>query len=311
MSFENLQKQIADTEEYTKFSVEFDYFIDFFNDFSELVSYNGRIISLIVDSNVYTLDTTLLDSSVQTLRSIKLCCSIGSFADANTLMRKLRDELILYVYMLNIINLRKPFIEDDLKKDFNVKNAADFLELFSNLRFNNVISEDEQAVSAWLNNTVNELPRPIKKKLEFENYMKVLKQNKDIDKILTDYKLQEYWETLRKRLNNYVHSNGTRFSIQNVVSADNKYLETHLKNITIRASYTLSFFFVVLLMTESSLISSTDYLDYLDCNMEPPEGSQYFIATFIQDFIDTKIAKLHPELKQFLKDNNNHGMKID
>jgi hypothetical protein len=64
-------------------------------------------------------------------------------------------------------------------------------------------------------------------------------------------------------------------------------------------------------MVESSLISSTDYIDHLDGGLEPPENSQYFIANFIQDFIDTKVIKLHPALKQYLKENNNHGMKIE
>jgi hypothetical protein len=64
-------------------------------------------------------------------------------------------------------------------------------------------------------------------------------------------------------------------------------------------------------MIESSLISSTDYIDHLDCNMEPPKDSQYFVASFVQDFIDKKVATLHPELKQYLKDNNINGMKIE
>ncbi|MDP3443705.1 MAG: hypothetical protein Q8T08_12670 [Ignavibacteria bacterium] len=64
-------------------------------------------------------------------------------------------------------------------------------------------------------------------------------------------------------------------------------------------------------MVDSSLISSTDYIDHLDCNLEPPEDSQYSIAGFIQDYIDIKIHKLHPELKQYLIDNNINGIRIE
>ena len=141
--------------------------------------------------------------------------------------------------------------------------------------------------------------------------MTVLKQNDNINHILTEYKLQEYWETLRKRLNNYVHNNGTLFSRHNFISVIDKNLGTHLNNICVRTTYVSSFFIVVLLMIESSLISSTDYIDHLDCNMEPPKDSQYFVASFVQDFIDKKVATLHPELKQYLKDNNINGMKIE
>jgi hypothetical protein len=52
-------------------------------------------------------------------------------------------------------------------------------------------------------------------------------------------------------------------------------------------------------------------IDYLDFDMQPPEDCQYQIAPFIQDYIDNKVVKIHPELKQFLKDNNNYGMKIN
>ena len=304
------ETQIDETEEFKAFREKIDYIVNFFKSFSELMLYNGRIISFISDEIVYILNTNLIDSSIQTLRSIQLCCSIGSFSDANTLIRKLRDDLIQYVYIINIISLRKPFIEDDLK-DLKIDNPQNFANSLINIRLNNILADDEKAVSAWFSNTVSDLPRRIKKKLEFENYMKVLKQNQSIAHILEKYKLQEYWEILRKRLNDYVHNNGTQFSDQNIVTANDKYLGTHLKNINIRTSYVSSFFIVALLMIESSLISSTDYIDHLDCDLEPPEDSQYCIANFIQDFLDNKVANLHPELKQYLKDNNIHGMKIE
>ncbi|MGF7233319.1 hypothetical protein, partial [Arachidicoccus sp.] len=58
-------------------------------------------------------------------------------------------------------------------------------------------------------------------------------------------------------------------------------------------------------------IYTTDYLDSLDCGCEPIDGSQYYVAPFVQDFIDLKIANLHPELKQYLIDNNRYSMKIE
>jgi hypothetical protein len=64
-------------------------------------------------------------------------------------------------------------------------------------------------------------------------------------------------------------------------------------------------------MTESSLLSSGDAIDYLEEDLEIPEGCQYEIAPFIQKYIDEKVIKIHPELKQFLKDNNSHGMTIE
>jgi len=311
MNFESFREiKIDETIEFKTFAEEIDYLIEFFKRFSELIFLNGRVISFFSDKDIFYLNTYLIDSSAQTLRSIKLCCSIGSFSDANTLTRKLRDDLIQYVYILTIINMRKPFIEDDLDNS-KIDNPEDFTNSFSNIRINNILTDDEKAVSAWFSNTVSDLARPIKRKLEFENYMRILKQNSNIAQVLEEYNLQEYWEILRKRLNDYIHNNGVKFSVHNSIKIHDKNLEIHLKNITIRTSYISSFFIIVLLMVDSSLISSTDYIDHLDCNLEPPEDCQYFIAGFIQNFIDNKVNKIHPELKQYLTDNNINGMRIE
>jgi hypothetical protein len=300
-------RQIDETEEFKKLSKEIDYLSEFFNSLSELIYLNGHIISFFSDKEFYTLDLALINGSAQTLRNIKFCCSIGGFSDANTLIRKLRDDLTQYVYLLNIISLREFFIEEKVETN----DAEEVANSLLNLQFNTTYTEDEQAVIAWLKNSVSDLKRPVKKKLEFENYMTVLKQNEQINHVLVEYKLSEYWETLRKKLNNYVHNNGASFSRHNCITASDKNLGTHLKNISFRTTYVSSFFVVVLLMIDSSLISATDYMDHLDSNVDPPEGSQYFIANFVQDFIDKKVAPIHPELKKYLIDNNIHGMTID
>lgn len=300
--------KISEKDEFKDFAEELDYLIDFFKDFSNL-NWN-RIISFISENGHFFLDMTLIESASQTLHSIKLCCSIGSFSDANTLIRKFRDDLIQYVYILNILHNRKPFIEEDLK-NLKTDNGENFADSLMKIRFNKNFTDDEKAVMAWFRNAVYDLPGPIKKKLEFENYMKSLKQNENISQILNEYNLKEYWDTLRKRLNDYVHNNGTRFSAQNIIKVYDKSLYTHLKNVVTRTSYISSFFMVAVLMIESSLISSTDYIDYLDCGLEPPEDCQYNVAPFIQDFIDNKVAKLHPELKKYLNDNNINKMMIE
>lgn len=302
-------KKVEKTEEFEYFKKEFNHTVDFLESFSNLIWSNGRIISFITDQNFHFLNTNLLDNSVQTLRSIELCCSIGSFTDANTLVRKLRDDLLLYIFILTVINQRKPFIEEDLEK-LNLENAEDFASSFLNLRLNTNLTDNEKAVDAWLSNKVLDLPRNIKMKLSFENYMKFLKQDENINKILTQYNLQGYWNTLRNKLNNYVHNNGKQFTAHNLIKYNNQNLKVYFQNINIRTTYIINFFLVLIIMTESSLISSGDINDYLECGLEPPEGCQYEIAPIIQDYIDKEVVKLHPELKEFLKDNNNYGMRI-
>jgi len=306
MNLESFKKRrIDEMEEFKTFSSEIDYLANFFLNFSDLISYNGVIISFITNKQTFYFDTTLIESASKTLENIKHCCSIGSFSDANTLIRKLRDDLIQYVYILTIIRNRKAFIED------NIDDLEKYIESLSNFTINETLTDDEKAISAWFSNTVFELNFPIKRKLEFENYMKVLKQNPNINDVIEKYNLQKYWEMLRKRLNDYVHNNGIIYSMHNSVETYDKNLKIHLKNVNVRTDYISSFFIIILLMVDPSLIMSTEYIDYIDSNLKPPEDSQYNVAIFVQNFIDLKISKLHPELKNYLKDNNIYGMKIE
>jgi len=302
--------ETIDTEDYKVFSRDFDYCIDFFQSLSGVIGHNRRIISFITNKGIHYLDTSLIDSAANTLKSIKLCCSIRSFADANTLIRKLRDDLMLYVFILDVINHRMPFIEEDVS-NLNADDPESFASSFLNLRFNNTLTEDEQLVAAWFSNTVAELPTVFRRRLSFEHYMQRLKRNENINQIITKYNLQHYWESLRRQLNNYVHNNGKQLTCQNFTSAGTKHAEKLLQEINIRTCYISSFFLVSIFMVESALLASTDMVNYIDFDTEPPLDCQYWLAPFVQEFIDSKVAHLHPELKDYLRDNNSHGMKID
>lgn len=301
--------QITEEEKNKIFDTEFDKNIDFLKNFTDLVTFSGRMITFISSQKVYIVNSSLLESSVQTLKSIKLCCSIQNFSDANTLIRKLRDDLMQYVYVLAIINRRKTFTQkslDSLKMD----SFEEFTNSFLELEFNK-LTDDEIAVEAWLSNKVSELPYNLRKKLEFRNYMIILKLDSNINEILVEYKLHKYWNQLQTKLNNYVHNNGIQFSQHNLIKPNNPNLEIYLQNINIRTSYVVSFFLILITMIESRLLCSGEIEDYLDSDIEPPENCQYEIASFIQEYINRKVVTIHPELKEFLQKNNSHGMKIE
>lgn len=301
--------KIPEVEKYKIFEIEFDNTIDFLKNFTDLVTFSGRIISFISTEKVHIVNSSLLESSIQTLKSIKLCCSIGSFSDANTLIRKLRDDLLQYVYILAIINRRKTFTQKSFE-NFKIDSVEEMITGFLQLEFNE-LTNDELAVEAWLSNKVLELPYNVKKKLGFENYMKILKLDSNVNKILLEYKLHKYWEHLQTKLNNYVHNNGTQFSQHNLIKSNNPNLEIYYQNINIRSSYVITFFLVLITMIDSPLLCSGDIEDYLDLDIEPPENCQYEIAPFIQEYINNKVVPLHPELKEFLQKNNSQGMKIE
>ena len=78
-----------------------------------------------------------------------------------------------------------------------------------------------------------------------------------------------------------------------------------------RLDFITAFFVVLLILIEPQMIQSIDYIDYMDCDLIPPENSQYIVAPGIQEFIEEYINQINPELKVFLRNNNKYGMLID
>jgi hypothetical protein len=48
---------------------------------------------------------------------------------------------------------------------------------------------------------------------------------------------------------------------------------------------------------------SSDYLDALECGMQPEEGSQYWAAPFIQKTFDEVITPRRPDIMAVIKAN--------
>lgn len=284
-------KQVGELEEFERFSMELDYVSNFFENLDDLVSMNSRLTPLFLGNKMLNFNSIALESCSKTLKSIKLCCSIGSFADANTLVRKLRDDLIQFVYFLVVINK---------------------IVLFDEECVNNTITKDEEALEKWIMNTIhNEEYKSIRKMLELKNYMKVISEYNKVKNVLEEYNLNKMWEDLSRHLNNYVHNNGILYSKRNCMEGYDIQSKEYLNEIRENISYVSSVFVILIFLIESRLFASTDYMDYCELGLTPIENSQYFVASFVQDFIDTKIKVLHPELLEFLKGNNSSGMLID
>ena len=77
-----------------------------------------------------------------------------------------------------------------------------------------------------------------------------------------------------RKLNNYVHTNGIRYLTNNYIYQDikvqiDKELVETLQSIT-------DIFLSLLSIIDSIKFHSSDYLDALEMDMEPQEGSQYW-----------------------------------
>jgi hypothetical protein len=50
-------------------------------------------------------------------------------------------------------------------------------------------------------------------------------------------------------------------------------------------------------------MSSSDYIDVLECGMAPEENSQYFVAPYIQKFFDNIIKLNRRDIAEIIKDH--------
>lgn len=115
------------------------------------------------------------------------------------------------------------------------------------------------------------------------------------------FKLKQFFDNIGKRLNNYVHSNG--FSFYNTGYSIYKDFKASLESLINNAKYiTISFLFLLILSSPSSIMSM-DYIDYCECGLIPPEGSQYTVAPFVEKFIDSHIKMIDDNCLAYLKEN--------
>ena len=240
--------------------------IEFINNLAYLIHTNGHIILFVINNKKYLLRTELLDSAVSTLKTINFCLQECHIGDAYTLIRKYRDDIFLYLY----------FIECESEKDlFRLEPTL-----------------HERNIEKWFRNELDDL--------HISQITKYILTNKIIEKLVNKFNLKSNWDKISKDLNNYVHTNGQKYARQNY-----QYKNKKCDDIKIEIYHILKFITVVaisiMILIKPQFISSTDYLDSLEVGIVPEEGSQYYIAPFVSDFIIKYIKDFDDNMVAFLK----------
>lgn len=217
--------------------------------------------------NTLNFDNRILVSIKGTLDSIKLLLGKGKINDAFSLTRRYHDNVIINIYILL-------YLEDNQSlKNFIVE------------KINNWVSSKDK------------LPEY----KEMNSYIRNSQQLKKINALL--FETSVYYKKMRQRLNDHTHYNSFQYMFYNddqildVYNNRLKYLDQlsmDIRNIFIQH-------FVWLFSIKQNYMMSSDYIDYLDMNMEPPENSQYWVAPFIQEIFDDVIKKYRIDLAEELK----------
>lgn len=243
-----------------------------FSEFDEYVAfYDGLSFSVshwvsMGTSAITNLDTYVFSSLKGTLESVKIILKVGRMNDSYTLLRKYYDATMINIYS----NL---FLEDN----FNAENL--------------IVKQIED----WKNGSAT-----------IPNYRIIASYIKNSPKLepLTDlFQKDDRYREIRDRCNDHMHYNFYR----NLIYNDNRIylgdrvellntLSNDLKDLFIQH---ISYLFYL----KEHYMMSSDYIDALELGMEPEEGSQYFVAPFIQDIFDNVVKENRPDISELIKKN--------
>lgn len=203
-----------------------------------------------------------------TMGSMIDCCESACIADANTLLRKYRDDLFFYLY-LSVYN---SFDADSEK----AKSMA-------------------AQITRWLKNDLSDF--------QIGQVLKAVATAPQLKDAAVRYHLKESFQEIGVHLNNYVHSNGQAYYNRNVNAYRDSELAVGLRKLGNYARYMTVTFLLLLIFCSPVSVMSEDYIDYLDFNTTPPENSQYWVAPFVEHFVKENISLIDANCLEYLREN--------
>ena len=257
----------------------------------------------------YGISCEAMMSAMNTVTSIDFCCSRNAYSDAYTLVRKYRDDLLQYLFLLNLIKSTHGLTDDELKNfPFNEESLVKILELdFKILTSGERKSTAQFAMESWMYNDLDKSNNSKTRKDFFDasKYKKDLIGNNDRVKYLFANFFNSIWTDTDRTLNNYVHTNGKKYLTDNYIYQKNKRekdqeLINNLQRLT-------DIFLCLLAVIDSTKMHSSDYMDYMEMGTQPPEGCQYWVCPCIIDYMNNRFDS---RLLTYIQTTDVNGMKF-
>ncbi len=236
------------------------------------------------------LDSLFFDSLFETLQSIRILLISGAFSDAYTLLRRFSDVSWLHVNLMLKLNDSSP-LDELFGRGVAEMTSERFQELTEQLWHNGFCVEE---IETWLK---GDSSAPKKRKLD---HFDLTTSVKEVYELLDRHKLS----AIADRCNDHVHLN--RFEILRMsgayLSQEARYamlgqFREDFKALLIR-HICLTF------AINPHYMASSDYFDALECGCEPLEGSQYWVAAFVQELFDQMIKPDRPDMAECIKNNS-------
>lgn len=216
---------------------------------------------------ICNIDTYVYSSMQGTLESMTTILLAGRINDAYALMRKYYDSAVINVYSN--------------------------LYLHDNCNIENFIVDK---INNWLHGK-EKLP-------EYRVMSKYIKESKVVKPINDVLYMDERYKRLRDRCNDHTHYNFYRHVMlnDNDIHIDNRgwWLDRFSEDVKDLFILHLGYIFFL----NGHYMMSSDYMDALECHVQPEEDSQYWVAPFIQEIFDDIITPRRPDVTAAIKTNS-------
>lgn len=212
--------------------------------------------------------SSILTSATKTLLSIISCLEYGNISDAYILLRRFSEDIFLYLY-----------IEVKYNKSM-ASNAEDFRE--------------DKIVKGWLDNS-----------LIYKNFntdvLREISKNRDIRAFSIKFNLEKKFDSMREKMNKYVHWNGRKYYNNSSSISDSTNHVIELQELVQILEDYVYYFTILLSLIKPLTIMSSDYSDYVEMEMPPPENGQYWVVPFVDEFLDKHSSKVGDESYGYFK----------
>ena len=208
------------------------------------------------------------------LESIDKIISIGNLGDSFTILRKYVDLTLISVYMC-------------LKEE--------------NEKFADKKIEDWPWIIDELNNWAsNENDYKMK---SFEKINQIIRESQLKDLLnLIESKI-DYIKLRNTTGNRYTHFNQFR-TVYSLRELDTLTIDKILNQIEYVLTHYFIRYFALLANIREDFFRSSDYIDYLDAGLTPPDEALYWVSPFANDLLNDVVFKHRPDIGQYIIDNS-------
>lgn len=264
-------------------------------------------------NGTYILSCESVMSAMNTIQSIDYCCKRGFYADAFTLVRKYRDDLFQYLFLLKVVSSIRGMTDEELS-EYDITDVQSFMEMLAKeieiLDSGERKSEMDKAVEAWFFGTLifDENEKDRKKYFGTSKYKSFIENSNDQVSFMMKTYFNDVWSNVNRILNNYVHANGYQYIVANyAMNIDGKQMLNEV--VTVMQNVT-SIFLCVLAVIAPTKMQSADYIDALELGIEPEQGSECWVDPCVVEYMDKYCKPMHQGLLQYIEENNGYGMKF-